>query len=61
VKLEARAKPMKFTLTVEPGNDAVETGADLAKLLVRTAPTVERLVGNDLADCIGTVRDPDGS
>src|ERR1700722_17646325 len=51
---------MRFTLTVELANDTIETGAELAELLARIAPTVERCVGTDLADCIGTVRDLDG-
>jgi hypothetical protein len=51
---------MRFTLTVELGGAAIKTGETLAELLVRIAPTVERCVGADLADCIGTVRDLDG-
>ena len=52
---------MKFTLAVELGSHAIKTGAELAELLVRIAPTVERYVGASLADCIGTVRDRDGN
>jgi hypothetical protein len=59
-RIEPEGLAMRFTLTVELGDDAIETGADLAELLVRIAPTVERCVGPDLADCIGTVRDLDG-
>jgi hypothetical protein len=51
---------MRFTLAIDLGNDAIQTGADLAELLVRIAPTVERCVGDDLANCVGAVRDPNG-
>jgi len=51
---------MRFTLTVEIGDDDVQTGADLAELLVRIAPTFDRSAGTGLADCMGTVRDLDG-
>jgi len=50
---------MIFNLAVQLDSDA--TGTDLAAILVRAAPTIERCVGTDLADCVGTIRDLNGN
>lgn len=51
---------MQFKLTIELGNDAMQTGGDIADALRGLAERIDTRRGGDLADS-GTVRDYNGN